>query len=73
MRKILLPMTLAALLICFAVAAFAGVQITPEEVKTLERVTVFNYCDAVGDVNWDGQLEPADARLIRSVSVVLRT
>ena len=71
-RTFLLSAVLAAaFMILFAVCAFAGVVITPEELKTLPRVTEYAFCEAIGDADLSGHVEPSDARLILRATVRL--
>ena len=70
-KTIVKVLAAAILTAIFAGCASASVTMTEEEAKALERITEFAYCDHIGDVDRNGQLEPADARLILRASVSL--
>ena len=70
-KNVLKVLTAAFAAVSLAVFASAAVSMTEEEAKALERIAEYSYCDAVGDVDRNSLLEPADARLILRASVRL--
>ncbi len=63
--------SVTALLFCFSVSAFAGLDLDEEAILEMDRVESYDDCLASGDATNDGQISAADARYILRVSVNL--
>lgn len=60
-----------ALTCCFAVTAFAGLELDSEDISELDKVESIDECYCYGDVDKNGNVTSADARLILRASVEL--
>lgn len=60
-----------ALLICFSVSAFAGFDLSEEDILEMDKVESYEDCLATGDATGDGMITAADARYILRASVDL--
>lgn len=60
-----------AMLICLSFTAFAGVDLSPEEIDKMDKVEDVLHCHAIGDADGDGDITSADARIILRYSVNL--
>lgn len=63
--------SVAALLVCFSVSAFAGFDLDEEDILEMDRVESYDDCLASGDATNDGEITAADARYILRISVNL--
>lgn len=70
-KLVYLFFAVTALLCCFTVCAFAGFDLSEDEILELEPVENLEECYASGDVDGNGAIKADDARTILRVSVNL--
>lgn len=71
-RKLLyLLICISVLICCFSITAFAGFDLSENDIISMDKVESLDECLATGDVDGDGVISAGDARIILRISVNL--
>lgn len=62
---------ISVLICCFSLTAYAGFDLTEDDIASMDKVESLDYCLATGDVTGDGEILADDARIILRISVNL--